>query len=82
MDQCEIKHIMMLQIKTIRSVLKVSTNIFTSITARPIELAVILEIMWILTFIVAVILYIYIYIYIYRDCQTFCLRKMRTVILN
>ena len=62
MDQCEIKHIMMLQIKTIRSVLKVSTDIFTSITARPIELAVILEIMQILTFIVAVILYIYIVI--------------------
>ena len=56
--QCDIKHIIMLQIKTIASVLKVSTNIITNITAGPIRLGVILEIMSVSIFINANILYI------------------------
>ena len=42
--QCDVKYIMMLLIKTIMSVLKVSTYIITSTTARPIRLAEILAI--------------------------------------
>jgi len=62
--QCEIKH-MMLQIKTITSVLKVLTCITTSIAAHPIRLTVIISV---LTFKSAVILYIstHTYIHIYR----------------
>jgi len=40
-DQCDVKHIM-LPIKTIRLVLKVSTYIITSIPAYPVRLAIIL----------------------------------------
>ena len=54
--QGDVKHILMLQIKTITSVLKVSTHI---ITASSIRLAAILAIMSVLTFIIAISLYIY-----------------------
>ena len=43
-DQCDIKHSRMLQMKTITLVLKVSTYIMTSITAWPIILTLILGI--------------------------------------
>lgn len=58
-EQCDVKHIIILRIKTMTSVMKVQTCIFTSITALPIGRAVILAIMSILTFIAAVILYIW-----------------------
>jgi len=57
--RCNIKHIMILLIKTM-SGLNVSTYIVTSITARPVGLAVILAIMSVSTFITADTLYIYI----------------------
>jgi hypothetical protein len=41
MCQCDVKCIKTLQLKTISSVLKVFTYIITSITGRPMELAVI-----------------------------------------
>jgi hypothetical protein len=56
--QCDVKHIMTSSIKTITSDLKVSTLIFTSITARHAGLAGILVIMSFSTFITDVILYI------------------------
>jgi hypothetical protein len=53
-SQCDVKHIMMLQIKTIMWVLEVSTYIIISIIARPIILTVILVIMSVSTFKTAV----------------------------
>ena len=53
-DQCYIKYIMMLPIKTIISVLKVSTN---TITARAIALAAIATIMSVSIFKTVIILY-------------------------
>jgi hypothetical protein len=58
--QCDIKHVLTSLIKTTTPVLKISTYIITSITACPVELAVILAIMSVSTFKTAVILYIYI----------------------
>ena len=55
----EVKHIMMLPVKTMTLVLKVSTYITTSITARPIRLAAILVIMSISTLKWTVILYVF-----------------------
>jgi len=55
--QCYIKHIMISLIKTMISVLIVSTYIITRTTARPIVLTVILTIMSDLTFTTVVILY-------------------------
>lgn len=55
----EVKHIMMLQVKTMTLVLKVSTYITTSITARPFRLAAILVIMSITTLKWTVILYVF-----------------------
>jgi hypothetical protein len=52
--QCDIKHILTLLIKTIMSVLKISTYIITSV----VRLAAILAIMSVSTFKTAVILYI------------------------
>jgi len=49
-SQSEVKHIITSPIKTITSVLKVSTDIITSITARPIGLSEILMIMPVSTF--------------------------------
>jgi len=54
--QCDVKHIMTLLIKTITSVLKVSTHIITSLLACPVRLAAILAIMSVSTFKTAVIL--------------------------
>ena len=56
--QCDVKHIMMLLIKTVLSVLKVSTCINTSITARPIGPSAILVIMSSWSLKTAIILYI------------------------
>jgi len=56
--QSDIKHIMMSTIKTITSVLKVSTDIITNIPARPVGLAEILAIRSVSTFKIAVILYL------------------------
>ena len=56
--QCDVRHIIMLLIKTATSLLKVSANINTSITALPIRLSEILVIMPVSTFKTAVILYI------------------------
>ena len=56
-SQRNVKHIMMLPIKTITSVLKVSTNIITSIAACSNRLSVIMSVS---TFKNAVILYIHI----------------------
>jgi hypothetical protein len=50
---------MMLTVKTITSVVKVSTYIITNIRARSIRLVVILALMSILQFTIVVILYIY-----------------------
>ena len=55
----EVKHILMLQVKTMTLVLKVSTYITTSITARPFRLAAILVIMSITTLKWTVILYVF-----------------------
>ena len=46
--QCDVRHIMTLQIKLIMSALKVLTYIITSITARPIDLSAILVIISVL----------------------------------
>ena len=59
--QCDVKHIMMKPIKTIPSVLKVSTDIITSIADHPNGLDEILVIMFVLIFKTDVILYIYIF---------------------
>ena len=59
-SQCGANHLLMLQIKTITSVLKVLTYIITSITACPISLTVILVIMSVSTFRTDIILYRYI----------------------
>jgi hypothetical protein len=56
--QCDVRNIIMLLIKTATSLLKVSANINTSITALPIRLSEILVIMPVSTFKTAVILYI------------------------
>ena len=56
--QCDVRHIIMLLIKTATSLLKVSANINTSITALPIRLSEILVIMPVSTFKTAIILYI------------------------
>jgi hypothetical protein len=56
------KHIMMLLIKIITSVLKVFTYIITSVTTFPVRLNEILVIMSVLTFKLAVILYALLYI--------------------
>ena len=55
--QCDVKHILTSQIKTIMPILKISTYIITSITARPVRLASILAIMSVSTFKADVILY-------------------------
>ena len=65
-DQCDVKH-MILPIKTITSVVNVSTYIITGITAHLIGLAVILEIMSVSTFKSAIILYIYTYVDIFKE---------------
>jgi ABC-type polysaccharide/polyol phosphate transport system ATPase subunit len=57
-SQCDIKCILTFPIKTIATVLKVSTYIITSITACPIGLAARLAIMSVSTSITAIILYI------------------------
>jgi len=60
----DVKHIMMhcdVAYKTIISVLKVSTDIFTSILARAIGLAAMSVIMSFSTFKTDVILYVYVY---------------------
>ena len=62
-SQSDIKCIMTLSMNTIASVLKVSTYIITSITARPIRLAVILAVMSVSTIIIVVI-YTCMYMYI------------------
>jgi hypothetical protein len=54
--QCDVKQIMMTQIKTIMSALKALTNIITSIKACLIGLAVILVIISVSIFITAAIL--------------------------
>lgn len=59
MCQCDIKHFMMYQIKTIISVLKVLIYVITCITAHPFRLAVFLVINYISTFTTAVILYLH-----------------------
>ena len=56
--QCEVKHIIMLLIKTITSVLKVLKYIITSIIVSPLGLAALLEEMSVSTFITVVILYL------------------------
>ena len=56
--QCDFKHILTSLIITTTPVLKISTYIITSITARPVRLSVILAIMSVSTFKTAVILYI------------------------
>jgi hypothetical protein len=56
--QCDVKSWPLMPIKTITSVLKVSTCMITNMTARPIRLAEILMIMPISTIKAAVILYI------------------------
>ena len=56
--QCNVKHIMMLAIKT-TSVLKISTYIITSTTAHPIRLNVILGIMSVPTFTSCLLFYVY-----------------------
>ena len=56
--QCDVKSWPLMPIKTITSVLKVSTCMITNLTARPIRLAEILMIMPISTIKAAVILYI------------------------
>jgi hypothetical protein len=43
--QCDVRHIMTLQIKLIMSALKVLTYIITSITAHPIDLSVIISVL-------------------------------------
>ena len=58
--QCDVIHIMTSLKKTIKSVVKISTYIITSITARNIGLPAILVIISVSTFITAVTLYIYI----------------------
>ena len=60
--QCDVIHIMTSLKKMIKSVVKISTYIITSITARNIGLPAILVIISVSTFITAVALYIYIYI--------------------
>ena len=55
-SQCDVKHIFMLLIKTIMAVMEILAYIITSITARPVRLAVILVIMSVSTFKTAVIL--------------------------
>ena len=59
--QCDIKHTLTSPIKSITPVMKISTYIITSITARPVRLAVILVIMSVSTFKTTVILF-----YMYR----------------
>jgi hypothetical protein len=44
--QCDVKHILTSQIKTIMPILKISTYIITSITGRPVRLSSILAIMF------------------------------------
>jgi hypothetical protein len=48
--QCDVKHILTSQIKTIMPILKISTYIITSITGRPVRLSSILAIMFVSTF--------------------------------
>ena len=55
--QCDVKHIMMLQIKTITSVLKIARYVITGITAHQIRLNVILVIMSVSTFKTDITLY-------------------------
>ena len=55
--QSDVKHIMPSPIKTIKLVLKASTDIITNIPAHPIGLAEILAIMSVSNFKIAVILY-------------------------
>ena len=74
--QCDVKHIMTLPIKTITSILKVSTNIITSIAARSNGLAAIQAIMSVTTFKAAVILYIW------REIATIWSRPLRPLKLN
>ena len=62
-SQSDIKCIMTLSMNTIASVLKVSTYIITSITARPIRLAVILAVMSV-SAIIIVVIYTCMYMYI------------------
>jgi hypothetical protein len=57
-SQSDVKYIMILLIQRIISALNVSTDIITSIRARPIRLTVILANMSVSTFITAVILYL------------------------
>jgi hypothetical protein len=67
--QCDIKHIMMLPIKIIMSILKVLTDIITSITAHTIAILVIISVS---TFQTAVILYFCLwnkYGYLRGECQ-------------
>ena len=59
--QCDFKHTLTSPIKSIMPVMKISTYIITSITARPVRLAAILVIMSVSTFKTTVILY-----YMYR----------------
>jgi len=60
---------MILPIKTIMSVLKISTYIIPNITALPIRLAAILAMISVSTFMMAVILYIFLF---FIELQTTC----------
>ena len=60
-SQSDIKHIVTSRIKTLTSVLKLSTDIITSITVRLIGLFAILVIMSVSTFKTAIILYIFLW---------------------
>jgi hypothetical protein len=56
-SQSDVKHILTSHIKTITVVLKISTYIITGMTAPPVRLAAILDIMYVSTFKIAIILY-------------------------
>jgi hypothetical protein len=63
---CDVKHIMMLPIKTMTAVMNVLTYIITSVTALPTRLPVILAMISVPTFVTSVILYLFSQIHVYN----------------